>query len=132
MTSKGTRARCQHVKANGEQCLSFALPGSQYCFWHDPARAADRAAARKKGGENRRRTVRHLPGEPAPIALQTPGDVLQALEDELNTIAALEPSLARARTIGYLLGFALKALEVAELAARVEALETATFGPQGR
>jgi hypothetical protein len=59
------------------------------------------------------------------VSLATASDVLTLLE--LATTAALSdleaPPTERARTLGYLAGVALKALEVRGLEARVEALE---------
>ena len=128
MTTSGNEGkRCKHIKANGEPCLAYAIEGSDYCYWHDPATAAQRSEANQRGGRNSRR-VRYIPSEAGDVAIQTPGDVLTVLENELNTVLQFDPSLARARTVGFLVGHALKALEVAELATRIEALEAATFG----
>lgn len=127
MTTIGNTRRCAHVKSDGERCLAYALKDSEFCYMHDPATAADRAESRRRGGRNSKRQIRYAPSEPGSIAIQTPGDVLQVLEDELNILLELEPSIARARTVGYLCAHALKALEVAELEQRLEALESAVF-----
>ena len=62
---------------------------------------------------------------PLPMRLKTAQDVLALIEEQVN--AARNESEAgtmqKARTIGYLAGIALKAVEVADLSARVEALE---------
>jgi len=97
------------------------MTGSDYCFMHDPARAADRARARKKGGVNRRRSGAAADG--GPVELRSADDVLTVLERAMNDVLCMENSATRARTIGYLCGAALKALEVGEVEDRLEALE---------
>ena len=62
---------------------------------------------------------------PLPFRLKTAYDVLTLIEEQVNAVRE-EPeagTLEKARTIGYLAGIALKAVEVADLSGRVEALE---------
>ena len=41
--------RCEHVKADGEQCGSDVGPGFSRCIWHDPVRQEEARAARRRG-----------------------------------------------------------------------------------
>jgi hypothetical protein len=62
---------------------------------------------------------------PLPFRLKTAQDVLALIEEQVNAVRE-EPeagTLEKARAIGYLAGIALKAVEVADLSGRVEALE---------
>jgi hypothetical protein len=62
---------------------------------------------------------------PLPFRLKTAQDVLALIEEQVNAVRE-EPeagTLEKARTVGYLAGIALKAVEVADLSGRVEALE---------
>jgi hypothetical protein len=62
---------------------------------------------------------------PLPFRLKTARDILALIEEQVNAIRD-EPeagTLEKARTIGYLAGIALKAVEVADLSARLEAVE---------
>jgi len=62
--------------------------------------------------------------------LKTARDVLALLEEQINAVRN-EPeagTLEKARTVGYLAGIALKAVEVADLSARVEAVERVLRG----
>ena len=62
---------------------------------------------------------------PLSFRLKTAQDVLGCLEEQLNLVRQ-EPeagTLEKARAVGYLAGIALKAVEVADLSGRVEALE---------
>jgi ribosome modulation factor len=62
---------------------------------------------------------------PLPLRLRTARDVLALIEEQVNAVRD-EPeagTLEKARAVGYLAGIALKAVEVADLSARVEAVE---------
>ena len=62
---------------------------------------------------------------PLPFRLKTAQDVLALIEEQVNAVRE-EPeagTLEKARAIGYLAGIALKAVEVADLSARLEAVE---------
>ena len=62
---------------------------------------------------------------PLAFRLKTARDVLALLEEQINNVRE-EPDakiLEKARAVGYLAGIALKAVEVADLSGRVEAME---------
>jgi hypothetical protein len=63
---------------------------------------------------------------PLPFRLKTAADVLTLLEEQVEAVRAEAEAgtLERARTIGYLAGIALKAIDTGNLAARVEMLES--------
>ena len=52
-------AGCAATKANGEGCRGDAMPGSEWCWAHDPAHAEARRRRASKGG---RRGGRGRPG----------------------------------------------------------------------
>ena len=111
------------------------VAGSRRCFAHDPARGRDRAAARKRGGRNRRAPAPSADGrsggaDRGPVALRDVASVQALLEATVTDTIAQENSAQRSRTLGYLLGIALKALEVGELEERLAALE-AHLSPAG-
>jgi hypothetical protein len=62
---------------------------------------------------------------PLPFRLKTAADVLQLLEEQVEAVRGEQEAgtLEKARTIGYLAGVALKAIEAGHLAARIEMLE---------
>ena len=64
---------------------------------------------------------------PVPLAfrLKTASDVLALLEEQIGSVRSDKEvgTLERARTIGYLAGVSLKAIEAGNMAARIEALE---------
>lgn len=71
---------------------------------------------------------RTTPGtSPVPVAfrLQTAQDVIDLLQEQVAAVRAETKAgaLEKARTVGYLAGIALKAIEAGNVAARLEALE---------
>jgi hypothetical protein len=79
-------------------------------------------------GRMRRAGGAQTPGQtaiPLPFRLKTAADVLTLLEEQVGAVRG-DPKLTtveRARTVGYLAGVALRAIEAGDLAARVEAVE---------
>ncbi len=64
---------------------------------------------------------------PSSFHLRTPADVTELLERQILAVAA-DPAagtVEKARAIGYLASLSLKAIEIGNLAARLEALEAA-------
>ena len=114
--------RCAAKKKNGEPCTAYALTGDEYCYAHSPARGAERAAARKLGGLNRR--TRHN-GEACnlPDQVRSLPDVLTILDYVLAETVALENGINRARALIALADSYIRALEVGEFEQRLERLE---------
>ncbi len=112
---------CKARNDRGEPCSSPRMEGSEYCFFHNPAVAEKRAAARKQGGINRRQGKATKPV--GSVQAQTPEDVLTLVEQALADCLTLENSITRNRAIGYLASIALKTQEVGELDRRLVALE---------
>ncbi len=55
--------QCQGTNRTGEPCSAHVYDGAEWCRWHDPARADDRAEWSRKGGHarsNRARARRQL------------------------------------------------------------------------
>lgn len=76
----------------------------------------------------RRVGINQTPGQtplPLEFRLKTAQDVLALLEEQINAVRDDKEAgtLEKARVIGYLAGIALKAVETADLEARIEALE---------
>jgi hypothetical protein len=71
-------------------------------------------------------TTRGTTQLPIPFRLKTAADVLELLEEQVEAVRGEQDAgtLEKARTIGYLAGVVLKAIEAGNLAARLEMLET--------
>lgn len=94
----------------------------------DQRRAYDREykrTARTGGGPTPGQTV-----VPIPFRLKKAADVLALIEEQVGVVRGDEAltTVERARTVGYLAGIALRAIEAGDLAARVEAVEAVLKG----
>ncbi len=126
-----TAKPCKATTQRGAPCQTPAS-GSGWCFHHDPNRAAERAAARAKGGYARHgRAVGSVGAHHAPVSVKTVEDILSLLEDTINDVLALENSLNRARVLGTLALAALRVLEGHELEQRIAALEALLLERKG-
>lgn len=113
---------CEAQTATGEPCAMAPLSDSAFCFAHDPTRAADRAAARKRGGRNSSRAGPAV--DPGPVDLSTAAAIRGVLEEETRAVLQQVPSLRRSRAVVALLTLALRLVEVGEFETRLEVLET--------
>ncbi len=105
-------------------CQAAPVKDGDHCFWHSPEYAEDVAEARRLGGLRRRREVA-VSGAYEVNGLETVGDLRRLLVIASLDTLGLENSIARARTLGYLVGVAGKLLETGELEERLAALEAA-------
>lgn len=122
MKANSTRIRqCRHIKSDGERCKANAARDSDLCFFHDPAKAGERAAARRAGGEKGRAAV--LPPGTPDASLGSIADVAAVIGQTINQVRRGEVDPRVANAVGYLAGVLLKALEVGEVERRLEALE---------
>ena len=121
--------RCKAVTADGTPCRAQRVHGAEYCFFHDPQRAEDRAAAQQAGGRKGRAAV--LPAETPRRPVETAADVIALLGETIHQVrtGALDPRVGNC--VGYLSGTILKAIQQGDMEERLKALETAMAG-QGR
>ncbi|MDQ3692225.1 MAG: DUF5763 domain-containing protein [Chloroflexota bacterium] len=57
-------SKCQGTNATGEPCSARPILADGYCYWHSPARAADRAENNRRGGlakSNKARAKKAIP-----------------------------------------------------------------------
>jgi hypothetical protein len=114
---------CRGTTKAGRPCEAPAAPGSTWCFFHDPARADARAAARRKGGQAAVRRAAVLPADTPEAPLKTSADVAVFLGATVNRVCRGELDAKIGNCVAVLCGQLLRTLEGVELAARVEALE---------
>ena len=117
---------CGHTKDDGTPCRAVRVHGSEFCFFHDPARAAQRAAARRTGGQHGRAAV--LPADTPARAVKTAADVIDLLSETINQVrvGAVDPRVGNC--VGYLAGIILKAVEQGDMEERLAALEAIIAG----
>lgn len=117
----GMKKFCKANKSDGSKCEVAALTDSEFCFFHDPSRAADRKAAQSFGGHgNRMKTLD--PGVPD-VKIQNSADTIALLSETINQVrkGLIDPRVANA--VGYLANIAMRAAEQNELEARIRSLE---------
>jgi hypothetical protein len=112
--------QCKARNKNGAPCAANA-GASGYCFTHNPAMRAKRAAARKLGGKHRRRVVSNQPFPT--VDTQTAQGLIAFLDALLRETWKLEPGIARSRTLAYIASVLKTVLEVGEIEERLSALE---------
>jgi hypothetical protein len=119
--SHSTIGECETIKQNGIRCQARALAGKSYCFFHDPASAAERSAASSRGGAKK-----HCPApnqDTIEIPLNNRSDAASLLAKIINQLVhgAIDPKIANGA--GFLIGIWLKATETHSLEERLAALE---------
>jgi hypothetical protein len=112
---------CKGKKRGGVACQVAALPGSEFCFFHDPARAAERWAAQAQGGrQNRAKT---LDASTPDLKITDARGVVRLVSETINQVRKGAIDTRVGTTVGYLAGVLVKALEQADLEQRIESLE---------
>ncbi len=118
----GERPSCSFRKDSGEPCRATPLRDEPFCFWHSPAHAEEAAAARKVGGQRRRRE-HTIAGAYELEGLEGIGGLRRVLDITLADLLGLENTVPRARALIAVVGSGAKLLEVGELEDRVKSLE---------
>ena len=120
---KAVKRPCQAKTADGSACQAAALPGSDFCFFHDPDRAEDRQAAQSFGGSRNR--MKTLDAGAADVKVESCQDVVRLISETINQVrrGQLDPRVANA--IGYLANVLIKAVEQGDMEKRLEDLEAA-------
>ncbi|MBX5493375.1 MAG: hypothetical protein IRZ14_19665 [Chloroflexi bacterium] len=118
---------CIATRQDGQPCRSFALPGSAYCYTHDPARAAERIEARRRGGQHTSKAHRFralLPPRLVPV--------FERLEQAMESVEQGSISPSQAQALAALARAMVAVLESSELAERLKEIETMLEGRDGR
>lgn len=89
---------CTASKQNGEACSSSPMHESTFCFWHSPDHAEEAAAARKLGGQRRRREST-LVGAYELGPLDTVAGIRRLLEIAVLDALGMENGVARVRLL---------------------------------
>ena len=119
--------RCLGRNRDGSPCSAQPRPGG-YCLWHDPGLAAARAGWRCKGGEGKSTANRAAKRLPKDLR-----DVRDALLRALRDVEGGGLAAPQANAMAALARAVVAVHQVAELEARVAALEQAAdWGPGGR
>ena len=113
---------CTATKGNGTACCAAALPGSHFCFFHDPAKAAARRKAQSAGGLANKMAT--LPADVPDVIVEDGADVVKLLGATINQVRRGEIDPRVANAVGYLSNIVLAATGQRELESRLAELET--------
>lgn len=113
--------RCKAKTLSGAPCGGYAVEGSKFCFTHDPLRAAERAVAHRRGGNNHPHLTNETPFPECDV--KTAAGLCRFLESLLKETWLIEQSLSRSRTLAYVAMVQKGVIEVGELEARLQKLE---------
>jgi hypothetical protein len=114
-------SRCQGIKRDGGRCTASVAPSVQWCFNHDPERAADRKRnASRAGKSSGGREIRDLKRRISDLV----DAVLEGSQDRGRAAVAIQ-GLNALRGV---LELERKIRELDELEARIEALEQTREG----
>jgi hypothetical protein len=124
--SRSTTKQCAGTRKDGAACTAREMGPGDYCFAHAPDRAAERAAARERGG--RGRATRARLDRLVPATLRPMISTLLGALDEVHA-GTLDPKQASA--MAALAGAVTRAYSVGVLEQRVADLEAAQEAGEG-
>jgi len=117
--------KCKYRKGK-RHCKNYALTDDNYCFFHSPRKAKERAEAQRKGGKKALAEKKRVLKE-SNIQINNPSDVVKLLNETINQVRIGEIEVKIANAVGYLSGICLKALEQGDIEERLTALEEKVF-----
>lgn len=116
------KTSCTATKHDGTCCEAAPLPGSHFCFFHDPAKAAARRKAQSRGGRGNR--MQTLPADAPDVKVEDGAGVVKLLSQTINQVRRGEIDPRVANTVGYLSNIVLAATGQRELEGRIAELTT--------
>jgi hypothetical protein len=112
---------CKAHTKKGQRCRAPSLPGSDFCFFHDPKHATERAAAQSAGGRCGR--IKALPGDTPDVDVANCTDVVSLISATINQVRRGEVDPRVANAVGYLANVLIRAVEQSDIEARLAELE---------
>lgn len=115
-------ARCKARTRTGQACRGYAISGSLYCFTHSPDLAAERTAARRRGGARRESFTNEAP-MPGGADPRTGAGLIAVMGAAIERAWQMVDSTTRLKLLGYLCQVQRSLIETGDLEARLEVLE---------
>lgn len=114
--------QCTGKTSDGKRCRASAVSGSDFCFFHDPAKAAERRAAQSSGGSQNR--MKTLAADTPDMKVEDCRDVVRLIGETINQVrkGELDPRVANA--VGYLANVLVKAVQQGDMEERIAELES--------
>jgi len=123
---KAIEKPCKARKPDGSGCQAAALPASDFCFFHDPSKAAERREAQALGGRQNR--MKTLAADAPDVNVEDCQGVVRLMSATINQVRKghIDPRVANA--VGYLANVLVRAAEQGELERRIVELEALLKG----
>jgi hypothetical protein len=123
---KAIKKPCRGKTPEGAACRAAALPGSDFCFFHDPDQADKRREAQAFGGSQNR--MKTLDADAPEVKVEDCGDVVALISDTINQVrkGQLDPRIANA--VGYLAAVLIKAASQGDIEKRIAEIEMLVKG----
>jgi hypothetical protein len=112
---------CSAKKPDQSNCQAPALPGSEFCFFHDPSKSEKRREAQAQGGRQNR--IKTLEDSAPNVKVKDCGDAIALLVQTINQVRKGEIDPRVANSVGFLSNILIKAMERDKLETRIEQLE---------
>jgi hypothetical protein len=112
---------CSATKPDQSKCQVAAIPGSEFCFFHDPTKAETRREAQAQGGRQNR--VKTLEDSAPDVKVADSGDAITLLVQTINQVRKGQIDPRVANSVGFLANILIKAVERDKLETRIEQLE---------
>ena len=124
--------RCHQVSSTGSHCNAPPMTGEHFFFSHNPRMAAEREAAQRAGGRNRRQPdpPPRIPPNLPYVKLESRAHIQLVYEVTMNYVLKGEMDLRVANTIGYLAMGALATIDSQARADRQAAQDVAKAAAQ--
>ncbi len=119
---------CHAVKRDGRRCRAIALPGSDFCFFHDPSKADERREAQSLGGRQGR--MKTLDPSTPDVNVEDCRGVVSLLSQTISQVRRGEIDPRVANAVGYLANVLIRATEMGELERRLAELEALVKTPR--
>src|ERR1035437_4172917 len=112
---------CSATKPDESKCNAAAMPGSKFCFFHDPSNAKMRREAQAQGGrQNRMKTLESTAPD---VKVEDCGDAIALISETINQVRKGQIDPRVANSVGFLANILIKAVEQNKLETRIEQLE---------
>ena len=118
--------KCFFIKEDKSQCNAYPQTGKDYCYLHDPEKAAERAVVVKKGGLANKLEI----GFNKRIIINRPHQIHTFLVRVANMLKAGEISPAESNAFCYLGNTIMKNLELINQEERIKKLEEGNPKPE--
>jgi hypothetical protein len=112
---------CSATKSDQSKCQAAVIPGSEFCFFHDPSKAEQRREAQSQGG--RQNHVKTLEDSAPDVKVEDSGDAIALISETINQVRKGQIDPRVANSVGFLANILIKAVERNKLETRIEQLE---------